>query len=701
MIVKLQLFLFSILISFSSLSFADDDGTWSYETYETYSLGTSLRLTGCLSSCPGDLVIPSMIGSLSVTAIGESAFGNEQLTSLVFPASIVSIGDNAFEKNELTLVQFKGGRPQLSRSTSFLDNPSLNSIQVCGWNVSGWPGDSISNGSIAIVPEKTNLVCRLKENVNLDINCTGGYGALTDGLLILRSMFGYSGGSLVRLTGGGSCRQVDGSIGEGLSLQSHIGNLTVELDIDRNGSTDAIPDGVLITRYLFGLRGEPLIENLALNGSTFTNTESFEEKISAMMPELTGVVPSSEDLPKHTITGTLSKSEIGESGSTELLVTHAGDEDANFAGLGLRLHFDSSSIDIEFVENYDKESAYPIQILNDTSNYDSDSNTDKYLLTPWVYFGGSEGWLYEDFNSASLYKVNVTAKVDFQGTTLNFSASSTTFGYGLTGNPIYIGLSPDGDEDGVDDVSDNCPAISNPDQIDTDGDDIGNLCDTDDDNDTVLDGDDAFPLDATETVDTDLDGTGNNADTDDDGDGVADTQDAFPLDSTETIDTDSDGTGNNADTDDDGDGVADGSDAFPLDSTETTDTDSDGTGNNADTDDDGDGVADSSDAFPLDSTESIDTDLDGIGNNADNDDDGDGVLDSVDLYPLDASKTNEQLLDIDGNGKVDALTDGLVILRYVFGLRGDVLIGSVVASDATRTSAEEIEAYLATLIPAL
>ena len=38
--------------------------------------------------------------------------------------------------------------------------------------------------------------------------------------------------------------------------------------------------------------------------------------------------------------------------------------------------------------------------------------------------------------------------------------------------------------------------------------------------DLLLDGDDAFPLDATESVDTDSDGTGNNADTDDDNDGV-------------------------------------------------------------------------------------------------------------------------------------------------------------------------------------
>ena len=188
---------------------------------------------------------------------------------------------------------------------------------------------------------------------------------------------------------------------------------------------------------------------------------------------------------------------------------------------------------------------------------------------------------------------------------------------------------------------------------------------------------------------------------DSDGDGVDDASDPFPNDPNESVDTDGDGIGNNADTDDDGDGVPDVDDVFPLDASESLDTDGDGIGNNADTDDDGDGVSDDEDAFPLDNSEWVDTDADGVGNNADNDDDNDGVLDSVDFYPLDASKTNEQLLDIDGNNEVDALTDGLLILRYVFGLRGSVLIAGVVAQDATRTSAEDIEAYLGALIPTL
>jgi hypothetical protein len=49
---------------------------------------------------------------------------------------------------------------------------------------------------------------------------------------------------------------------------------------------------------------------------------------------------------------------------------------------------------------------------------------------------------------------------------------------------------------------------------DTDGDGITNGTDPDDDNDGVLDLNDAFPLDATEIIGSDLDGVGDNVDTD-------------------------------------------------------------------------------------------------------------------------------------------------------------------------------------------
>ena len=279
-------------------------------------------------------------------------------------------------------------------------------------------------------------------------------------------------------------------------------------------------------------------------------------------------------------------------------------------------------------------------------------------------------------------------------------------------------------------------------------------------------------------LDTDLDGQDNDSDTDDDNDGVSDELDALPLDPSEQIDTDSDGTGNNADADDDGDGVADGSDAFPLDASETVDADGDGVGDNGDAfpndatetvDSDSDGTGDNADAFPDNTAYALDSDSDGMPDQwetrygldpndpsdatSDQDNDGVSALDeflagtipsgSLDIdgngqydaltdgllllrgmFGLDGSAlvtgtiasdaaytesadiesriaTLGDLADIDGNGDIDALTDGLLTLRYLFGLQGDTLIKGVVAGDATRKTAEEIEAHLETLMPAL
>ena len=74
----------------------------------------------------------------------------------------------------------------------------------------------------------------------------------------------------------------------------------------------------------------------------------------------------------------------------------------------------------------------------------------------------------------------------------------------------------DTDNDGVSDALDNCLNIPNANQLDTDNDGLGDVCDPDDDNDGVLDSEDAFPLDASEDTDSDGDGIGDNADTDED-----------------------------------------------------------------------------------------------------------------------------------------------------------------------------------------
>ncbi len=242
----------------------------------------------------------------------------------------------------------------------------------------------------------------------------------------------------------------------------------------------------------------------------------------------------------------------------------------------------------------------------------------------------------------------------------------------------------DSDDDGFDDYVEvkgfgTDPNVAN---LNTDGDAHPNDLDDDDDNDGVLDVNDAFPLDNSETVDTDGDGVGDNGDVfpndanetvDTDGDGVGDNADVFPNDANETVDTDGDGVGDNGDAfpndanetvDTDGDGVGDNGDVFPNDANETVDTDGDGVGDNGDVfpndanetvDTDGDGVGDNADAFPNDANETTDTDGDGVGDNSDafpndanenTDTDGDGVGDNGDVFPNDANETT----DTDGDG---------------------------------------------------
>jgi hypothetical protein len=303
-------------------------------------------------------------------------------------------------------------------------------------------------------------------------------------------------------------------------------------------------------------------------------------------------------------------------------------------------------------------------------------------------------------------------------------------------------LNPDSDGDSFIDSEDACP--NNP------------VVYKDTDSDGVCDHYDRFPEDPTETTDFDRDGIGDNADPDDDGDGVDDSEDAFPLDSTEVVDTDFDGIGNNADTDDDGDGVPDNSDALPLDPTETVDTDLDGIGDNTDafpsnslyaSDSDLDGMPNAWEVRfgldPYDPSDFIsDQDKDGVSaydefiagtipaGSLDIDGNGeydaltDGLLLLRGMFLLSGDalisnavasdavyKTSDEvtsridmlgdLVDIDGNGKVDALTDGLVILRYLFNLRGDVLINDVIASDATVKTAGDVGGKIESLMPAI
>ncbi len=62
----------------------------------------------------------------------------------------------------------------------------------------------------------------------------------------------------------------------------------------------------------------------------------------------------------------------------------------------------------------------------------------------------------------------------------------------------------DEDGDGVNNDIDNCYSAFNPEQKNTDGDEFGDECDFDNDNDGIVDTEDIFPFDGNEWSDIDL-----------------------------------------------------------------------------------------------------------------------------------------------------------------------------------------------------
>ena len=196
---------------------------------------------------------------------------------------------------------------------------------------------------------------------------------------------------------------------------------------------------------------------------------------------------------------------------------------------------------------------------------------------------------------------------------------------------------PDTDADGVIDARDNCVESSNPDQTDTDGDGVGDICDRDDDNDGVADGSDicALVYDPAQ-ADTDGDGVGDGCDQDADADGVPVDTDNCPLTANPgQTDADGDGIGDACDDDRDNDGVPDQLDNCPgIANRGQSDLDADGAGDVCDADEDGDGVADIDDNCPWTfNPPQNDGDNDGAGDACDRDQDNDGVPDAEDVCP--------------------------------------------------------------------
>ncbi len=237
-----------------------------------------------------------------------------------------------------------------------------------------------------------------------------------------------------------------------------------------------------------------------------------------------------------------------------------------------------------------------VTLANETISIDPGSEVLRWILAGFPEFSGRQTVTLVPSASYVMGTAAMGPSVGFNVTHPCAVSPPTLVASGVT---FSLGCGkPDRDGDGVPDENDNCAAIANADQIDVDGDTVGDACDPDLDDDGVANTADNCPtVPNGAQSDLDGDGIGDICNSDDDNDGVADTTDnCRSVANIDQADGDGDGLGDICDPDVDGDGVANTTDnCVNVANASQADVDDDGTGDACDTDIDGDGIANVSD----------------------------------------------------------------------------------------------------------
>jgi hypothetical protein len=118
-----------------------------------------------------------------------------------------------------------------------------------------------------------------KADFTLDVDEDGEAKALTDGLLIIRYLFGFSGDALVN---GATTAEAQRSTPE--EIQAYLETNKEMLDIDGNGSVSALTDGLLIIRSLFGFSGEALTADAIDTAAQYQTAADIKLQISGILP---------------------------------------------------------------------------------------------------------------------------------------------------------------------------------------------------------------------------------------------------------------------------------------------------------------------------------------------------------------------------------------------------------------------------------
>jgi hypothetical protein len=134
---------------------------------------------------------------------------------------------------------------------------------------------------------------------DLDVDDDGETTALTDGLLVIRYLFDFSGDALVA-----------GAVSEDAArdtpdeIEAYLETNKIQLDVDGDGEATALTDGLLIIRSLFGFAGDSLIAGAIGNAASRGEAVAVQRYLETILDsDNDGVVDSRDGFPNISLGG--------------------------------------------------------------------------------------------------------------------------------------------------------------------------------------------------------------------------------------------------------------------------------------------------------------------------------------------------------------------------------------------------------------
>ncbi|MGK7900714.1 MAG: FG-GAP-like repeat-containing protein [Hormoscilla sp.] len=204
-------------------------------------------------------------GSVEGVAITISRTGDTSSTSNVEVelSNGTATGDGIDFDNTTIPIEFAPDQTSAVINIPINDDDLVEDTENLNLTLVNATSGTIGNQNTAIV----NIIDNETPPVNLDIDGNGDTDALTDGLLALKYLFGSTGAALINNSIGPNAQRTTAA-----EIIAYLDEArSTMLDVDGNGSADALTDGLLILKYLFGSTGEALISGAIGDGATRSN----------------------------------------------------------------------------------------------------------------------------------------------------------------------------------------------------------------------------------------------------------------------------------------------------------------------------------------------------------------------------------------------------------------------------------------------